>query len=178
MGRRKWSLDPGPHRLQGPLGSRTDLSHHVRVSGSLGYKEMQMLAAGGNTQQLLPTTYCHSCLTKRDPCSDMLGEVLTSRLSFSIACVILRKWSEVTQSCLTLSNLMDCSLPGSSVHGIFQARVLEWGAVAFSNRPYSSHKIFSFSLKHIDDSVWWTFLNCSADIKTPTRWKKVTASWP
>ena len=94
MGRRKWSLDPGPHRLQGPLGSRTGLSHHVRVSGSLGYKEMQMLAAGGNTQQLLlPTTYCHSRLIKRDPC-DMLGEVLISRLSFSIACVILR-------SCLT-----------------------------------------------------------------------------
>ena len=38
--------------------------------------------------------------------------------------------SEVAQSCLTLS--MDCSLPGSSVHGIFQARVLEWGAIAFS----------------------------------------------
>ena len=36
------------------------------------------------------------------------------------------------QSCLTLSNPMDCSLPGSSVHGIFQARVLEWGAIAFS----------------------------------------------
>ena len=40
--------------------------------------------------------------------------------------------SEVTQSCPTLSNPMDCSLPGSSVHGIFQARVLEWGAIAFS----------------------------------------------
>ena len=40
--------------------------------------------------------------------------------------------SEVAQSCLTLSNPMDCSLPGSSVHGIFQARVLEWGAIAFS----------------------------------------------
>ena len=39
---------------------------------------------------------------------------------------------EVAQSCLTLSNLMDCSLPDSSVHGIFQARVLEWGAIAFS----------------------------------------------
>ena len=37
--------------------------------------------------------------------------------------------SEVAQSCLTLSNLMDCHLPGSSVHGIFQARVLEWGAI-------------------------------------------------
>ena len=41
--------------------------------------------------------------------------------------------SEVTQSCLTLSDLMDCSLPGSSVHGIFQARVQEWVAIAFSN---------------------------------------------
>ena len=43
--------------------------------------------------------------------------------------------SEVTQSCLTPSDPMDCSLPGSSIHGIFQARVLEWGAIAFS---YSS----------------------------------------
>ena len=40
--------------------------------------------------------------------------------------------SEVAQSCPTLCNPMDCSLPGSSVHGIFQARVLEWGAIAFS----------------------------------------------
>ena len=40
--------------------------------------------------------------------------------------------SEVAQSCLTLGDPMDCSLPGSSVHGIFQARVLEWGAIAFS----------------------------------------------
>ena len=40
---------------------------------------------------------------------------------------------EVTQSCLTLSDPMDCSLPGSFVHGISQARVLEWGAVAFSD---------------------------------------------
>ena len=41
--------------------------------------------------------------------------------------------SKVAQSCLTLSNPMDCSLLGSSIHGIFQARVLEWGAIAFSN---------------------------------------------
>ena len=42
--------------------------------------------------------------------------------------------SEVAQSCPTLSHPMDCSLPGSSIHGIFQARVLEWGAIAFSNK--------------------------------------------
>ena len=40
--------------------------------------------------------------------------------------------SEVAQSCPTLSDPIDCILPGSSVHGIFQARVLEWGAIAFS----------------------------------------------
>jgi len=40
--------------------------------------------------------------------------------------------SEVAQSCPTLQDPMDCSLPGSSAHGIFQARVLEWGAIAFS----------------------------------------------
>ena len=42
--------------------------------------------------------------------------------------------SEVAQSCLTPSDPMDCSLPASSVHGIFQARILEWGAIAFSRR--------------------------------------------
>ena len=42
--------------------------------------------------------------------------------------------SEVTQLCLTLSDPMDCSSPGSSVHGIVQARVLEWGAIAFSEQ--------------------------------------------
>ena len=43
------------------------------------------------------------------------------------------------QSCLTLGDPMDCSLPGSSVHGIFQARVLEWGAIAFSDLEDSKH---------------------------------------
>ena len=42
----------------------------------------------------------------------------------------VKRESEVAQSCLTLSDPMDCSLPGYSVHGIFQARVLEWGAIA------------------------------------------------
>ena len=41
----------------------------------------------------------------------------------------VKRESEVAQSCLTLSDPMDCSLPGYSIHGIFQARVLEWGAI-------------------------------------------------
>ena len=44
--------------------------------------------------------------------------------------------SEVAQSFLTLCDLMDCSLPGSSIHRISQARVLEWGAIAFSDRTW------------------------------------------
>ena len=44
---------------------------------------------------------------------------------------------EVAHLCLTLSDPMDCSLPGSSVHGIFQARVLEWGTIAFSDKSPS-----------------------------------------
>ena len=47
--------------------------------------------------------------------------------------VKVHKESEVTQSCSTLCDPMDCSLLGSSVYGIFQARILEWGAIAFSD---------------------------------------------
>ena len=53
--------------------------------------------------------------------------------------------SEVTQSCLTLRDPMDGSLPGSAVHGIFQARVMEWGAIAFSN---ALHR-FSFNIDYL-----------------------------
>ena len=51
---------------------------------------------------------------------------------FLLQCMKVKSESEVAQLCPTLSDPMDCSLPGSSVHGIFQARVLEWGAIAFS----------------------------------------------
>ena len=51
---------------------------------------------------------------------------------FLLQCMKVKSESEIAQSCSTLSDSMDCSLPGPSVHGIFQARVLEWGAIAFS----------------------------------------------
>ena len=51
---------------------------------------------------------------------------------FLLQCIKVKSESEVTQSYLTLSDPKDCSLPGSSVHWILQARVLEWGAIAFS----------------------------------------------
>ena len=52
---------------------------------------------------------------------------------FLLQCMKVKSESEVARSCPTRSNPMDCSLPGPSVHGIFQARVLEWGAIAFSS---------------------------------------------
>ena len=48
----------------------------------------------------------------------------------------MKRESEVAQLCPTLSDPMDCSLPGSSIYGIFQARVLDWGAIAFPLRDY------------------------------------------
>ena len=69
----------------------------------------------------------------RLPCPwDSLGKNTGVGCYFLLQCMKLKSESEVAQSCPTLSDPMDCSLPGSSVHGIFQARVLEWGAIAFS----------------------------------------------
>ena len=51
---------------------------------------------------------------------------------FLLQCMKVKSENEVAQSCSTLRDPVDCSLPGSSIHGIFQARVLEWGAIAFS----------------------------------------------
>ena len=56
---------------------------------------------------------------------------------FLLQCVKVKRESEVAQSPLTPSDAMDCSPPGSSIHGIFQTRVLEWLAIAFSIFPYS-----------------------------------------
>ena len=63
---------------------------------------------------------------------DSLGKSTGVGCHFLLQCMKVKSQSEVAQLRPTLSDPMDCSLPGSSVHGIFQARVLEWGAIAFS----------------------------------------------
>ena len=62
---------------------------------------------------------------------------------FLLQCMKVKSESEVPQSCPTPSDPMDCSLPGSSVHGIFQARVLEWGAIAFSDHRFKDLKVLN-----------------------------------
>ena len=69
----------------------------------------------------------------RLPCPwDSPGKNTGVGCHFLLQCMKVKSESEVAQSRLTLCHPLDCSLPGSSVHGVFQARVLEWGAIAFS----------------------------------------------
>ena len=75
------------------------------------------------------------CATEAHQASPSMGfsrQEHWSGLPFPSPSMKVKSESEVAQSCPTLSDPMDCSLPGSSVHGICQARVLEWGAIAFS----------------------------------------------
>ena len=81
-----------------------------------------------------------SCPTLCDPIDggtgptvprDSPGKNTGAGCHFLLQCMKVKSVSEVTQSCPTLRNPMDCSLTGSFIHGIFQARVLEWGAIAF-----------------------------------------------
>ena len=65
---------------------------------------------------------------------------------FLLQCMKGKSESEVTQLCPTLSDSMYCSLPGSSVHGIFQARLLEWVSIAFSGRDLWSFPFYCFPL--------------------------------
>ena len=62
---------------------------------------------------------------------------------FLLQCMKVKSESEVTQSCPTLSDPMDCSPPGSSIHGIFQARVLEWGAIVDKLCPFKIHTLMA-----------------------------------
>ena len=75
---------------------------------------------------------------------------------FLLQCMKVKSESEVAQSCPTLSDPMDCSPPGSSIHGIFQERVLEWGAIAFSDMHLYIHIILykEFTIRRLFMQLW------------------------
>ena len=99
-------------------------------------------ATAGKMKAAAAAKSLQSCLTLCDPIDgsplrlprpwDSPGKNTGVGCHFLLQCMKVRREKEVAQSCLTLSNPMDYSLPGSSIHGIFQPRVLEWGAIAFS----------------------------------------------
>ena len=123
---------------------------------------------------------------------DSLGKNTGVGCHFLLQCMTVKSQSEVAQSCPTLSDPVDCSLPGSSVHGIFQARVLEWGAIAFSYRipngssksvggshaPTSSTKMHSLCLRHA--STTRGCLYCTTRVKPGAneRWASLPATRP
>ena len=74
------------------------------------------------------------------PC-DSPGKNTGVGCHFLLQCMKVKSESEVAQSCPTPSDPIDCSLPGFSIHGIFQARVLEWGAIAFSKIKYKNYDL-------------------------------------
>ena len=79
---------------------------------------------------------------------DSLGKNTGVGCHFLLQCMKVKSQSEVAKSCPTLSDPMDCSLPGSFVHGIFQARVLEWGAIG-SDRHIYLHSHVKRAPQHI-----------------------------
>ena len=115
----------------------------------------------------------HRWQPTRLPCPwDSPGKNTGVGCHFLLQCTKMKREREVTQSCPTLSDPMDCSLPGSSVHGFVQARVLEWGAIAFSyflflltpiNFPY--HLLLgwmTFELNHLCYFLGRLFLQMKA----------------
>ena len=77
---------------------------------------------------------------------------------FLLQSMKVKSESEVAQSCPTLSNTMDYSLPGSSIHGISQARVLEWGAIAFSEEVWRRCQNYWWDFQ-------WAFNSCKSEAR-------------
>ena len=99
----------------------------------------------------------HRQQTTRLPRSwDSPGKSTGVGCHFLLQCMKVKSESEVAQSCPTLRNPMDCSLPGSSAHGIFQARVLEWAAIAFSEAGSIAHRILWMTLVTWGSFTWST----------------------
>ena len=97
-------------------------------------------AAGAKSLQSCPTL----CDTRRQPTRllcpwDSPGKNTGVACHFLLQCMKVKSESEVAQSCPTLRDPMECSPPGSCIHGIFQARVLEWVAIAFSDDQPRQH---------------------------------------
>ena len=132
----------------------------------MGYSYMYILCIQWNiakSLQLCPQPHRQQPTRLSHPW-DSLGKNTGVGCHFLLQCMKVKSESEVTLSCPTLSDPMDCSLPGSSIHGIFQARVLEWGAIAFSDN--------GILLSHKKERIWVS----SNEVEEPrayyTEWSK------
>ena len=107
-----------------------DCSHEIKRCLLLGRKVMTNLLL--STSVVSDSVRPHGQQPTRLPCPwDSPGKNTGVGCHFLLQCMKVKSEREVAQKCPTLHDPMGCSLPSSSVHGIFQARVLEWGAIAF-----------------------------------------------
>jgi len=140
MDRRAWHA-----AVHGVAKSRTRLSDWTEVICAIGLKTSTRVTLNPLLRLPLRKETLLSCFSRVDSVRshrhqhirllcpwDSPGKNTGVGCHFLLRCMKVKSESEVAQSCPTLLDPVDCSLPGSSVHGIFQARVLEWGAIAFS----------------------------------------------
>ena len=119
----------------------------------------------------------------RLPCSwDSPGKNTGVGCHFLLQCRKVKSESEVAQSCPTLSDPMHCSLPGSSIYGICQARVLEWGAIAFSVYVYFTIFNYSTCLSSLAVFRVHCLMLCwvggeSSDLDLVSRWLDQSEHW-
>ena len=125
-----------------PLSGTGILNHRAGTQRlvSFGMANMDIYAIAFSPPTTAAAKLLQSCLTLCDPQMaahqasrpwDSQGKNTGVGCHFLLQCMKVKNESEGAQSCPTLSDPMDCSLRGSSIHGIFQARVLEWGAIPF-----------------------------------------------
>ena len=115
---------------------QTPLSSYLKMGGWFlpSFFPYPVPTATAKSLQSCPTVRPHRRQPTRLPRPwDSPGKNTGLGCHFLLQCMKVKSESEVAESCPTLSDPMDCGPPGSSVHGIFQARVLEWGAIAFSD---------------------------------------------
>ena len=113
--------------------------------------QAKILAAPAKSHQSCPTLRPH----RRQPTRllypwDSPGENTGAGCHCLLQCTKVKSESEVPQLCLTLHDPMDCCLPGSSVPGISQARVLEWGAIAFSSGSFQCRNLTASATLQVD----------------------------
>ena len=134
--------------VHGVAKSQTWLSNWTELNYDHGLSPINSWQIeGGNVEVVTNFLFLGSKITANGDCSHKIRRHL----------LLGRKEREVTQSCPILCDPMDCNLPGSSVHGIFQARALEWVAISFSrgsSQPRAQTQVSCIAGRHF--TVWVT----------------------
>ena len=113
-----------------------------------------MPAAAAVTSVVSDSVQPHRWQHTRLPVPGITGKSTGVGCRFLLQCMKMKSESEVAQSCLTRRDPMDCSPPGSSIHGTFQARVLEWVAISFSSAWKWKVKVKSLSRVRLLATSW------------------------